>query len=1358
MAVASEFSDIRQLYKLWTSTEFREQYPVFDVYNTGGIAQPGPDFVEFASKLVPSSFDNAKSKTEKLERKQELQRWVNCLYWQAMYYPNFRLPVKVKGAVVQAQFVGGHLWNYDVEGPKRSESGKQIMIIGKNPQRADEQQGRNFVDSQGDLLQRVLVQAGFSDSQLDEAYVTNVVKHGKLDPSSKNLAASWVRNCLPILQQEIAIVRPDFVLLLGSEPLKLLIHKSHNVSDMVGRVLSLDYRDVAGECRAAKVISAVHPSSIAHEPNRREQLEASCRDFCHLVNGTLSDRTETDIDHRVIDTSEELEAAVSEILAEPGDLILAVDCEWNGEAPYEANAYLRTIQISHKAKSAICVVLHRQHGVPAFDPKLKSGRKVGRNDAGFKRAIAILKKLFFVTDRRVRVGGHFFRADLPWLMDAGLDLRELYAPPRVDAAGRRQAAERIKYEGGFDTGLMFFAISETSELKLETLAMKYTSAPRYDTVKDAELTKYCKENKVSKKGIEGYGFLTDDTLHSYALYDADVTRRLYDVAAGTADSPGLLSGDENGLDCWNAYFMSHRASLAFLEMEQTGIRIDRHRAMELINKFNDAYVEQLDRFRKKIKWPGFNPKSVDQVREFLFGEDLGRLCNKTGRSVRLRPKHAVCKFAEPIKTSGKPSKDWGRVVDEDETHIYRPSTDKETLGILGRVDPDIWALRQIRFTGQVLQTVLRLPDSKDSLADYLDPDDEIDDDLVFDGGILSHVRSDGRVHTRLSQTKETGRAGSSNPNMQNLCVDDQTEFLTSRGWVRGAELRESDIVGAFSVDNDEQFRIELVAPEMVHSYDYSGDMIGFNLPGTIDFLVTPNHRMVAWNTQYKKLHVSEAAEASLHKPLNVIGGGFLQPDPDCRNFYQAVIGEFILSEMAAAGNLGHVGTAEKFLLQQAAFYPGQLADMHELYAHSWMRLFKKMNVESRLRVTEFVRLLFSYRRKQNKLTGKLADLVQACFSLSSRAMPAEFQGDVLKFHLKRRSGGKHAFAYRMDRATKTTQSYTGKVYCVTVPSSFIVVRRNGCIGVTGNSKRREKDYKDILGKERYAPVRSMIIPDDDCVLVEADYKSAELAMIGWAAQCPQMIEDVRCNNLPEDDPRHADIHTRTAVTAFNLDLAGHRPTKHWIEDVLKRGDLRIGAKTVNFGIPYGRGDEATARTCREEGVAITLEQAAALRQGYFSRYPEIEAFLLLVAERATTVGWISGWARRYRRFAPTSDEKLQKAQGREACNFPIQNGVAEAMNIALDNLYRYREQRSVRYRIALQVHDAVLLEVPKIYVAEVVHEVLPRCMDEWVHIWPKYLNGEVIPVDEPYHFGIDTEIFYRWGVKLTKEEKLELGV
>ena len=86
-----------------------------------------------------------------------------------------------------------------------------------------------------------------------------------------------------------------------------------------------------------------------------------------------------------------------------------------------------------------------------------------------------------------------------------------------------------------------------------------------------------------------------------------------------------------------------------------------------------------------------------------------------------------------------------------------------------------------------------------------------------------------------------------------------------------------------------------------------------------------------------------------------------------------------------------------------------------------------------------------------------------------------------------------------------------------------------------------------------------------------------------------MIDHATRNQLPEDHPDFYDIHSNVAVLAFKLKCA---PTKSGLASI-GMSHLRIVAKSVIFGIAYGRGAKAIALAAREQKVDVSVDAASA---------------------------------------------------------------------------------------------------------------------------------------------------------------------
>lgn len=968
------------------------------------------------------------------------------LYRQALYEPGFQLPVLVKNKPRTATFVPGHLFRDEdrVYGPTPAE----VMLLGKNPGPDSIHAQLNLAGPRSVSFFDALEEAGFSSRDTDSWYVAKMVKHDMLDPASDRLAASWIKNCAPLLHQELRLVRPKFILCLGAEPAKELLGETVSVSGMTGRAVAYEIPGInPGEpSTIAKVMVVISPKHVFAKPEAYPDLRDGVRRFAELVRGEWDGSAEDQHDHEVVYSARRLKKIVDEIVADPKGNTIALDCEWHGEYPGEPCAYLRTIQFSHRSRKAYTIVLRSCGGVEAFQPSLES-------------ALPELKRLCKSTSERpVRVGGHFFRADLPWLEHYGLDLKEEFAAP--------ESAEATRTKGGFDTGYMLHAVYESAVegYQLEPWAVRLTGAPRYDT----ELRDWKKAHPEETAG--GYGLIPDEILHPYSLFDVDVTMRLFDVLNGVDGNPGLLDCDSYGLNSRDGFFHSQGAALAFLEMEMTGMSLDKPRGVELTNTFAFVRNALTEKLRAVVEWPTFNPNSPEQTRELLFGESLnGTFDPATGQPKRLRPPEAKTLGLTPVKTTGKRAKSWEQVVAANEEDIYNSGTDKEVLGILGYDSPEVKLLRDTRFVGQVLKSVLRMP--------RVDKQHQIvmgaDGFPVYDGGLMSFVMSDGRVRTHFYPV-ETGRCSSSRPPLQNL------------------------------------------------------------------------------------------------------------------------------------------------------------------------------------------------------------------------------------------------------------------------------------------GSRREKDYKRILAEHYRYPSRSLLRASPGHVFVEADLKSAEVAALAWLSNDVMMIEDVRLAMLPEDDPEYVDIHAKTAVEAFRLSCP---PTKKGLEE-LGKSAIRVAAKNVRFGIPYGRGAESLARQCREEGAPVTVADCQGLINSYYERYPNATAFLEECAARARNERWLCGTFGRKRRCSVTMDRQVQGELERQFKNFLIQNLVADAIAQAMRFTYEYRARHTgpETFRHSLQIHDALLLEVPIDSVEWVIEDVLPRCMCDMVPIYPCDMDGNRLDGVGPYHFGIDTKVQIHWGENIGLEEGRELGL
>jgi DNA polymerase len=158
------------------------------------------------------------------------------------------------------------------EGLKRS----RVMFVGEQPGDREDREGRPFVGPAGRELDRGLEAAGIDRR---DVYLTNVVKHFAFEERGRRRLHRTpkrfeVEACRPWLEEELRVVRPEAVVLLGATAGKALLGSSFRVTKERGRPIESDL--------APLVTATIHPSAILRAPDdetRQEERAAFVRDL-----------------------------------------------------------------------------------------------------------------------------------------------------------------------------------------------------------------------------------------------------------------------------------------------------------------------------------------------------------------------------------------------------------------------------------------------------------------------------------------------------------------------------------------------------------------------------------------------------------------------------------------------------------------------------------------------------------------------------------------------------------------------------------------------------------------------------------------------------------------------------------------------------------------------------------------------------------------------------------------------------------------------------------------------------------------------------------------------------------------------
>ena len=237
-----------------------------------------------------------------------------------------------------------------------------------------------------------------------------------------------------------------------------------------------------------------------------------------------------------------------------------------------------------------------------------------------------------------------------------------------------------------------------------------------------------------------------------------------------------------------------------------------------------------------------------------------------------------------------------------------------------------------------------------------------------------------------------------------------------------------------------------------------------------------------------------------------------------------------------------------------------------------------------------------------------------------------------------------------------------------VHTSFLLAATTTGRLASSNPNLQNIPIKTDDGRE----IRKAFVAQKDYVLISADYNQIEMRILADLADVKELKKAFKNNE---------DIHSLTASQIFNVD----------IKKVDK--DQRRKAKAINFGIIYGISQYGLAKQ-----INVSNNEAEKFLNSYFLKFPEIKKYMDNTIKFCRKSGYVSNIFGRRSHFNSINDKNfnIRNFQERAAINAPIQGSASEIMRLAmirLDN--RLKNQKSLKSKILLQIHDELIFEVKK---------------------------------------------------------------
>lgn len=379
----------------------------------------------------------------------------------------------------------------------------------------------------------------------------------------------------------------------------------------------------------------------------------------------------------------------------------------------------------------------------------------------------------------------------------------------------------------------------------------------------------------------------------------------------------------------------------------------------------------------------------------------------------------------------------------------------------------------------------------------------------------------------------------------------------------------------------------------------------------------------------------------------------------------------VLIAMEARGITIDVDVLSEISKELEVEIDGSVKAIHELAG-------AEFNVNSTKALGE---VLFEKLQIQNEAGVKRPKKTQTGWATDAQTLEQHY-GDVpiVKALLEYREVQKLKSTY-LDTLPTYVNPKTGRVHC-----SFSQVA-----AATGRLASSDPNLQNIpVRSARGRALRKAFVPrkpdaHGEWVLLSADYSQVELRILAHLCGDPGLVKAFAAGK---------DIHAATAATIFNV-----------MPELVTR-EMRSRAKAINFGLLYGMGPARLARDTQ-----LSVPEARQFIERYFASFPKVRGWIDATLAMARTKGYVETILGRRRRFPEiNSDEaRVRVFAENAAVNTPVQGSAADVIKRAMIVLEKRLAGSKLHAQLLLQVHDELLLEVPKNELDET-REVVRDCM------------------------------------------------
>lgn len=149
----------------------------------------------------------------------------------------------------------------------------RLMFIGEGPGADEDKQGIPFVGKAGQLMNNAFQAL---EINREDVYIANIVKCRP--PSNRVPEDDEVKTCLNYLRNQVILIKPKIIVLLGSTALKNILGKEYGITAVRGNWM---------EKNGIKYMPTWHPAALLRDENKKIEFWQDLKEVKKYIDNNI---------------------------------------------------------------------------------------------------------------------------------------------------------------------------------------------------------------------------------------------------------------------------------------------------------------------------------------------------------------------------------------------------------------------------------------------------------------------------------------------------------------------------------------------------------------------------------------------------------------------------------------------------------------------------------------------------------------------------------------------------------------------------------------------------------------------------------------------------------------------------------------------------------------------------------------------------------------------------------------------------------------------------------------------------------------------------------------------------------------